>query len=527
MPAALTYPGVYVEEIPSGVRTITGVATSIAAFVGRTPRGPTDRALVVTSWDDFVRNFGGLNLSYPVTFAVRDFYLNGGVQAVIVRIFKSASSQVAQLDAKGLAIEAATPGTWANSLRVRVTHTDPAKLGDVATQLGVLPADLFNLTIHDTLTGATEDFINLTATKGSARHVTGVLLNQSVLARTHGTPADPTATHADLGTPAPKVLAANVWTDPTASTPVTANVTDSDALAASGDFGDEGLGTGFYRLAQTDLFNLLSIPPDTLTGDAPALHAAATAFCVKHRALFIVDPPAAWTTVAAVTPDTLGINGQAARNAAIYFPRVIQANPLHGDQPETFVPSGAVAGVMARIDVTRGVWKAPAGIDAALAGVMGLAVPLNDEQNGQLNPLGVNCLRTFPLIGNVIWGARTMRGADVLGDEYKYVPVRRLALFIEESLFRGLKWVVFEPNDEPLWGQIRLNVGSFMHDLFRQGAFQGTSARDAYFVKCDKDTTTQSDINHGIVNVVVGFAPVKPAEFVVLKIQQMAGQIQT
>ncbi|MEA2874598.1 MAG: uncharacterized protein QOH67_4826, partial [Hyphomicrobiales bacterium] len=175
----------------------------------------------------------------------------------------------------------------------------------------------------------------------------------------------------------------------------------------------------------------------------------------------------------------------------------------------------------------RGVWKAPAGIDASLNGARDLSVHLTDLENGELNPLGLNCLRSFPIIGNIVWGARTMRGADMLGDEYKYVPVRRLALYIEESLFRGLKWVVFEPNDEPLWGQIRLNVGAFMHDLFRQGAFQGTSAGDAYFVKSDKDTTTQSDINLGIVNVVVGFAPLKPAEFVVLKIQQMAGQIQT
>ena len=154
-----------------------------------------------------------------------------------------------------------------------------------------------------------------------------------------------------------------------------------------------------------------------------------------------------------------------------------------------------------------------------------LAVPLTDAENGELNPLGINCLRAMPASGRVIWGARTLRGADQLGDEYKYIPVRRTALYIEESLYRGLKWAVFEPNDEPLWAQIRLNVGSFMHNLFRQGAFQGSSPRDAYFVRCDKDTTTQNDINLGIVNVVVGFAPLKPAEFVVLKLQQIAGQI--
>ena len=181
---------------------------------------------------------------------------------------------------------------------------------------------------------------------------------------------------------------------------------------------------------------------------------------------------------------------------------------------------------MARTDAQRGVWKAPPGIDAAMNGVQGLSVDLTDAENGMLNPLGVNCLRSFPVYGRIVWGARTLRGADQVGGEYKYVPVRRTGLFIEESLSRGLKWVVFEPNDEPLWAQIRLNVGAFMHNLFRQGAFQGITPKDAYFVKCDKETTTQNDVNLGIVNIVVGFAPLKPAEFVIVKLQQMAGQIE-
>jgi phage tail sheath protein FI len=172
------------------------------------------------------------------------------------------------------------------------------------------------------------------------------------------------------------------------------------------------------------------------------------------------------------------------------------------------------------------VWKAPAGLDAGLNGIQGLSVSLTDAENGQLNPLGINCLRTFPAAGSVVWGSRTLRGADQLADEYKYVPVRRLALFIEESLYRGTKWVVFEPNDEPLWAQIRLNVGAFMQNLFRQGAFQGQTPREAYFVRCDKTTTTQNDINQGVVNILVGFAPLKPAEFVIISLQQMAGQIQ-
>jgi phage tail sheath protein FI len=246
--------------------------------------------------------------------------------------------------------------------------------------------------------------------------------------------------------------------------------------------------------------------------------------------MLLLDSPRNWTKLATATRefndpsnDTVGTRSA---NAALFFPRLQYPNPLRGNQVEVFSAVGAVAGIFARTDGARGVWKAPAGLEATLVAVPQLSVSLTDPENGQLNPLGVNCLRAFPVGGRVVWGARTLRGADQLADEYKYIPVRRTALFIEESLFRGLKFVVFEPNDEPLWAQIRLNVGAFMHDLFRQGAFQGSSPREAYFVKCDKETTTQNDINLGIVNVVVGFAPLKPAEFVVIKLQQIAGQIE-
>src|SRR6185369_12714055 len=186
-------------------------------------------------------------------------------------------------------------------------------------------------------------------------------------------------------------------------------------------------------------------------------------------------------------------------------------------------PSGVVAGIMARTDATRGVWKAPAGIDAVVGGVR-LAVPVTGADSGARNPLGINAFRSLPVIGNVVWGARTLFGADTRASEWKYVSVRRTALYLEQSLDAGLKWVVFEPNDEPLWSQIRLNVGAFMQDLFRKGAFQGTTPREAYFVRCDKTTTTQPDIDRGVVNILVGFAPLKPAEFVVIQIQQLAGQ---
>jgi phage tail sheath protein FI len=292
---------------------------------------------------------------------------------------------------------------------------------------------------------------------------------------------------------------------------------------------------GLFALEKTDLFNLLCIPPDVRSSDTPqGVYATAETYCKKRRALLIVDPLVAWGKNRSTAASDalkglpgLTLTGVDGTNAAIYFPRVQQTDPMSENQVDVFAPCGIVAGIMARTDTQRGVWKAPAGLDASLTGIVGFQVNLNDAENGMLNPMGINVLRDFGILGKVVWGARTLRGADQFADQWKYIPVRRTALFIEESLFRGLQWVVFEPNDEPLWAQIRLNVGAFMHSLFIQGAFQGTTPRDAYFVKCDKETTTQDDINKGIVNIVVGFAPLKPAEFVVIKLQQMAGQIQT
>jgi phage tail sheath protein FI len=294
------------------------------------------------------------------------------------------------------------------------------------------------------------------------------------------------------------------------------------ALTSNEIIGDSA--KGLYALKRADLFNLLCLPG---WNDIGVMGKAGT-FCEERRAFLIVDPP--WKDKSAAVNgagDFVASLGTKSRNAAVFFPRLRQPNPLHDNQIEEFPPCGAVAGVFARTDAQRGVWKAPAGLESTLVGVPALQIQLTDADNGDLNPLGVNCLRTMPSAGRVVWGARTLDGADRLASEWKYIPVRRTALFLEESLFRGTQWVVFEPNAEPLWAQIRLNVGAFLHDLFRQGAFAGTTPREAYFVKCDRETTTQSDINKGIVNIIVGFAPLKPAEFVVITLQQMAGQITT
>src|SRR5262245_55527095 len=273
---------------------------------------------------------------------------------------------------------------------------------------------------------------------------------------------------------------------------------------------------------EVDLFNLMVLSPDA-TVAVQSLYPNASIFCRNRRAFLLMDPPDSWTTaqIASTGVNALRI-GLVKDYAAVFFP------PLTVDEnglKKNIGPAGAIAGLCARIDGTRGVWKAPAGTEADLRGVVGLKFKFSDAENGFMNPRAVNTLRIFPN-GVVNWGARTLDGDDGFASEYKYIPIRRLALFIEESLYRGLKWVVFEPNDEPLYAQIRLNVGAFMHNLFRQGAFQGQKPRDAYFVKCDNESTTQNDRNLGIVNVIVGFAPLKPAEFVILYLQQMAGQIE-
>jgi hypothetical protein len=277
--------------------------------------------------------------------------------------------------------------------------------------------------------------------------------------------------------------------------------------------------------SKVDLFNLLVLPPDNGPAATPLeqLWPAASVFCHKRRAFLIMDPPASWDSAqkASTGVDALRV-GLVKDYAAIYFPRLtIVENGI----TVPVGPAGAMAGLYARIDGNRGVWKAPAGTEADVRSVTGVQLRMSDAENGTVNPVGVNAIRLFP-DGVVSWGARTMAGADAFASEYKYVPIRRLALFIEESLYRGLKWVVFEPNDVALWTQIRLNVGAFMQDMFRKGAFQGTKPAEAYFVKCDAETTTQNDRNLGIVNIWVGFAPLKPAEFVVLYLQQMAGQLE-
>ena len=515
MPAALTFPGVYIEEIPSGVRTITGVATSITAFIGRAWKGPLDEPITITSYSDYERKFAGLWRASSMSYAVQQFFLNGGNHAIIVRVATRTGPNTAVAvpisAGGGTTFRASSEGTWGRNLVLTIDHDtkDPTD------------ADLFNLTIFDDPaskrdaearggSGARERFLNVSVDSASPRFVETILEEQSELLRAQA-----------VGANAPPVAAA-------VSSAATAGH-DGVAITAPVIEGAPASKIGIHALLKADLFNLLCIPPlvpGSPGTDVPmSTWTAAATFCENHRAFLIVDAPAGWTLATAQSNIT-AFSAVARKNAALYFPRLQIPDPLQEGNLDEFSPCGAVAGLMSRTDGARGVWKAPAGIESNLRGVSALTINLTDNENGLLNPLGINCLRSFPGIGSVCWGARTLEGQDILASEWKYVPIRRLALFFEESLYRGTKWVVFEPNDEPLWAKIRLNVGAFMTSLFRQGAFQGSTPDKAFYVKCDAETTTQDDRNKGIVNIEVGFAPLKPAEFVVIKIQQMAGDLE-
>jgi uncharacterized protein len=826
MPVAVSYPGVYIQEIPSGVHTISGVSTSLTAFVGRAYRGPVNTPIRISSFGDFQRFFGGLTFDFPLSYAVRDFFQNGGSEGVVVRLYGSWGSDYTTAQATQDAAEAATAvagavpttgtvGTGDGDIaRTTVMDdvtgaADPFKLNGAApnTEAGVQYAaaqaavaqvqdqldggetDLARISASAlaaatgpsgasvlaavppvmppatvTVTGATgleavgaaNDVLNATGNAAVAEGATAATAAAEAMAEalnyakaspaakaaanavaqaaqdaakqasptpasvvnaaaaaaaaaltggnTRDIPAFPAAMSTAIanaqkvvtaawgaavesGATAEKVATAATGAetaqDPTseqvgaaatqaaavtapAATPASVAEATGDAVldavsgsavptlvlraASQGDWpngvltvtadsnaitaqvaaavnpafavgdlfnltvgyrapdgtsqserflnvalrpdagpvrldrvlangsnfirfpypdgtppevpfsgatgtaaagipsadlqdldylGDQAAKTGMYALEGFDLFNLMVIPMDKRLEDAPSVPGydvfeQAAVYCQQRRAFLLVEPPAAWSAewatgeVTNIQMTDVGNYGPEGRNAAVYFPRVIEQDPLMGSQPQMFSASGAIAGIMARTDAARGVWKAPAGVnDGAISGIQQLELKMTDADNGVLNPLGINCLRTFPVFGSVVWGSRTLKGADQLADDYKYVPVRRLTLYIEESLYRGTQWAVFEPNAEPLWASIRLSIGSFMNQLFRQGAFAGASAKDAYFVACDATTTTQADIDAGVVNVTVGFAPLKPAEFVVISIQQIAGQLAT
>lgn len=302
--------------------------------------------------------------------------------------------------------------------------------------------------------------------------------------------------------------------------------------------GDDGVAPGlddyntfFAKLRKVRDVNMILLPGQTMpaSGSGNQVIAAAVAHCEETASrMVLVDPASGYELAQQNDVDALSLS--TSTYAALYYPWVKVANPFYDRDTNatapttlTVAPSSFAAGLWARTDGTRGVWKAPAGVEASVRGLAGLEFTVEDGDQDQLNPAGVNCLRKLPSYGAVLWGTRTL--ATKANPEWRYVPVRRTAIYIESSIYNGIQWAVFEPNDHRLWSSLRANIGAFMDGLFRAGAFQGQKASDAYFVRCGLgDTMTQDDIDRGMVIAIVGFAPLKPAEFVIVRIQQKVGQ---
>ena len=655
--AVLSYPGVYVEEIPSGVRPIEAASTSTAAFVGLAEMGPDDEAKRITSWTEFQKHYGTFIDDGYLAESVFQFFNNGGHQCYIVRITRSDAVRAdvnlqnrasAPVD-DCLKFSAKNKGTWGNYLYLQIGDgsTDPGNGFKISIRrqeaVDVVPEDFLDISpleVHDDLSmdpNSSNYVVNVLNQNSNLIDVEVLSANTSLQRGIHrGGSIDPTdpplplddnrnfqinvdydgyqlielsdtiAASTGLSEIATAITTAvQALTPQKTSTPdvaftafsCTVETVDSqerlilesgtntgvgtesetssvriqnastnnaatflnlgagngglseDALAVRrpanadtiqiGDNADDEdpvtavtLGTdgvadlnelsysaGFTYLDNKTDFSLLAVPgfgSETMVGEGMA-------YCQKRplQDVFYIGEMDQYDDEAKEAEDFRNALTKPNSYGAVYFPWIKALDPSgKSSEPILLPPSGYIAGLYARIDAKRGVWKAPAGTEASLSGAVGLGIDLTDIEQGNLNRINVNCIRRFPAAGIVSWGARTVTSDP----EYKYVPVRRMAIMLRVSIYNGIQWAVFEPNDEELWSQLRLNIGSFMMTLFRQGAFQGSSPSQAFFVKCDSETTTQDDINLGIVNVLIGFAPLKPAEFVVVKISQKAGE---
>jgi phage tail sheath protein FI len=537
MPVTPTYPGIYIEEILSNTHTISAAPTSVTVFMGYTHPFKTKpqhygEAVQIFSFSDYEREFGGLFdvdwLADDVGRAVFQFFTNGGAVAWVVplkpQFHDLGTGPTADIDPPSLTIGNATNGiVFTGREPVDNHHLLTVSITNPRATAGTAPIDLADVTISYGATAETYRRITLNPSPLPADA-------DNTPEKRIGTTANPVSS---LVTVTPTAAYPTAWAGALGATPLDGGLPVKPFTTYNpGDFSDAF--EPDKALDKIPIFNLLLTPGIW----DPGVVSEALAVAERKRAFMIVDPPA--DAVADPTGFPLPMIGDImsdqiagrmipkSENGALYFPFLKSNDPATGN-PLLVPPSGFVAGVIAREDTNRGVWKAPAGYEALVSNTTGVAPSgrMTDPRQGTLNPLGVNVLRTFPGIGTIVFGARTLVAANPAFQQYRYVPVRRMALFLEQSLLQSLGWVIFEPNDVPLWVSIKTTIDNFMLGLFNQGAFQGTTPSQAFNVSCDATTTTPDDQANGIVNIVVGFAPLKPAEFVIIKIAQLAGQTQS
>jgi uncharacterized protein len=547
MPITPTYPGIYIQEAPSSTHTIAAAPTNIAVFIGythplKTPKSVWGKPFQIFGFQDYVRQFGGFvrsgayaNAAHDfadMAEAVNQFFLNGGTQAYVIGLVPQALNGVASL------------GQDANGF----LGSQPQPIGSVTFAAREITDDKYVMTISvrpnlPIVSPPSNETADIMITYGPATGpgtVTETYRRVSLTPMLDATTPDPNYIMTRIGTEANPVSALvtvqSVGSPPFfPAAPVTqsfaTSLPSSTSLFQAADFNPALQQDS--DLDKLPIFNLMVLPGVTNT----TVLSEALAFCERKRAFLIMDPPLESTADSPplrIQDYVGGPDLPKGKNGALYFPYLLSPDPLTGlaTNPVTgktneIPPAATVAGICAATDVSRGVWKAPAGFQATTTNTTGVVTRgrMTDQRQGVLNPLGVNCLRDFPNIGTAVFGARTL--VTQTDEQWRYVPVRRMALFLEQTLYANLGWVVFEPNAEPLWTAIAQSISTFMMGLFRQGAFQGTTPSQAFNVQCNSQTTTQADINNGIVNIVVAFAPLKPAEFVVITIAQLAGQTQT
>ena len=518
MPVALSYPGLYLEEIPSNARSIVAAPTSVAVFVGYSHPFKTKaygKPVRVYSFSDYERDFGGIfqsaNIDGNLAMAVYQFFLNGGSEAYVVGL----QPRYHLTDGTSVDISKASFTLVTTGGGIKFEALEPVDHPDFHMKVRLS-------NIRESTSGSGFDTADYTITYGNrVESYRGVALDEVKIDESINAASSLIQMSPDAGG-----YGTTFTSDSIADIELTATLPPGlDLPFSAADF--IGVFQADQPLDKVEIFNLLLLPGIC---DNSVL-SAALAFAERKQAFVIVDPPANAGADASNPPAMEDEFNSGAiplsQNGAIYFPYLKTTSPLSGDDI-TLPPSGFVAGIFARTDTRRGVWKAPAGLEAQIKNTKGVVESghMTNQRQGVLNKLGVNCLRSFSGMGTVVYGARTLVAGNPAFQQYKYVPVRRMTLFIEQTLLQNLKWVVFEPNDEPLWLAIRTSIEGFMLSLMDQGALQGSTPSQAFQVKCDSSTTTSDDVNNGIVNIVVAFAPLKPAEFVVIKIAHLAGQTQ-
>ncbi|MFK4727415.1 hypothetical protein ABIE89_008515 [Bradyrhizobium niftali] len=536
MPFTPTFPGIYILEAPASGHTVTPAPTNKTVFIGythplKTPDENLDKPIEIFGFADYERQFGGFVRSHAfaeatrldgakfgdLATAVNQFFLNGGSDAFVVSLRSDVLPQTGSkltINDGGVEFTALelTDDIWEMTVTIRPAPetASPPRTDDLADVL---------ITYGTGKDAITETYRRVSTDRNSPNFVQNKIngISKLVTVSVGGPPSGA------------------VW--PLGPSPTTEKFDASLETAKANDIFNAN---DFHRVLQQDtpldklpIFNLMVIPgvSDTL------VLSEALSFCELKRAFFIMDPPkdrSADGVSDGIADVASGSELPRSKNAALYFPYLKSPDPITGSANDTIArrpyeipPAASVAGIYAATDVARGVWKAPAGFQAVTRNTLGVVERgrMTDPRQGVLNPIGVNCLRDFPNIGTAVFGARTI--VTQSDEQWRYVPVRRMALFLEQTFYANLKWAIFEPNAEPLWNAISTSLEAFMLGLFRQQAFKGDSPSKAFKVLCDSQTTTQADIDNGIVNILVAFAPLKPAEFVVITLSQLAGQTQS